>query len=723
MYRSTGPAFDWRAIIVNLAMKNPPKDYAAIIGNSANLCVLSRAGLPIRLFWPNLDYGQHLDRYEAGLIIVGREKPLWLDDPGWTHSQSYTPGANIVETESEHNREKVAVSSRAFASLSDNHLVFTYKITNKRKTPVQIRLCLYCVFRMEESPYDNTSAFDISTGVLVFYRRAIAIAISGSKHPSAYHCGVLGEASSARQGFEAGLPGGNTIQHKAPDGGVIWDAGSIDGGEAAEIDLFVVMSRSLGEVLADSAQARERNAAIQFRETIETWRQWAGAETRPGISDDEPARPPAVTETQGPQKVSGLESESRPLDDEAGQAICPADTFTESLRELCGDKVAEVYSRSLLTLKLLSDRSGGIIAAPEFDREREVCGGYGYVWPRDGAFIAHSLDLAGKHAEARAYFEWAKRVQEPSGVWLHRYYCTGELAPSWGLVQIDETGAMIWSMVEHSKFAGGGDGVEFLNRSWNSIERGAHHLASSLDSQTGLPSASFDLWEEDFSESVYAAAATFGGLAAAAHCAETVGNDAERIEWSKLAEEVRSAIVSNLWDRKAKGFRRSIKKRISEQNYLRLSRTERRKYDPEVPASGPYAYYTQRFDSRAESSTLGLVFPFRVFQPAESMISRAVTTLRRSLWCKKTGGIKRYEDDRYVGGNPWILTTLWLAIYYLEAGDRKQALKLIRWAAEHATGLDLLTEQIDRKTGEPVWAVPLGWSHAMFIIAVHKLIV
>src|SRR5262249_15510216 len=81
-----------------------------------------------------------------------------------------------------------------------------------------------------------------------------------------------------------------------------------------------------------------------------------------------------------------------------------------------GAKGRELYERSLLTLKLLSDRTtGAIIAAPEFDREREACGGYGYVWGRDAAFNAHAMGLAGMFEEAEAFFEFARRVQERDG--------------------------------------------------------------------------------------------------------------------------------------------------------------------------------------------------------------------------------------------------------------------------------------------------------------------
>jgi glucoamylase len=85
------------------------------------------------------------------------------------------------------------------------------------------------------------------------------------------------------------------------------------------------------------------------------------------------------------------------------------------------------------------------------------------------------------------------------------------------------------------------------------------------------------------------------------------------------------------------------------------------------------------------------------------------------------GGIKRYEDDTYIGGNPWILTTLWLCHYKIKLGHYEKARELLDWAVEHRTEMGLLPEQIDKHTGETAWVVPLTWSHAMFILAISLL--
>jgi glucoamylase len=87
----------------------------------------------------------------------------------------------------------------------------------------------------------------------------------------------------------------------------------------------------------------------------------------------------------------------------------------------------------------------------------------------------------------------------------------------------------------------------------------------------------------------------------------------------------------------------------------------------------------------------------------------------------RVGGIGRYPGDKYYGGNPWILSSLWLALYYTKVGEVNKVEELITWALRHTTDLDLQAEQIDKNTGLSVSAVPLAWSHAFFILAVLGL--
>ena len=86
-----------------------------------------------------------------------------------------------------------------------------------------------------------------------------------------------------------------------------------------------------------------------------------------------------------------------------------------------------------------------------------------------------------------------------------------------------------------------------------------------------------------------------------------------------------------------------------------------------------------------------------------------------------TGGYLRYEGDNYVGGNPWVISSLWMAKYYNEAGNTKKARECFEFVVKTATDLGYLGEQIDNNTMTTKWVIGLGWSHAMFIDVLNEL--
>jgi GH15 family glucan-1,4-alpha-glucosidase len=80
------------------------------------------------------------------------------------------------------------------------------------------------------------------------------------------------------------------------------------------------------------------------------------------------------------------------------------------------------------------------------------------------------------------------------------------------------------------------------------------------------------------------------------------------------------------------------------------------------------------------------------------------------------GGVLRYENDAYAGGNPWVLAALWLGLYRRQSGDSGGHARALAYAERVATPLGLLAEQVT-DDGAPAWVLPLAWSHAMLVIA------
>ena len=66
----------------------------------------------------------------------------------------------------------------------------------------------------------------------------------------------------------------------------------------------------------------------------------------------------------------------------------------------------------------------------------------------------------------------------------------------------------------------------------------ASFLAGYIDSDTHLPSPSYDLWEERFIVSTYTTAVTYAALLAAADLAEATNDQENVVAWRTAAEDM-----------------------------------------------------------------------------------------------------------------------------------------------------------------------------------------
>ena len=231
-----------------------------------------------------------------------------------------------------------------------------------------------------------------------------------------------------------------------------------------------------------------------------------------------------------------------------------------------------------------------------------------------------------------------------------------------------------------------------------------------VDEETGLPLPSVDLWEQTDGQHSYSAAATYGGLVAAAAMA-TRHEPALAERYRAAAERVRVAIDEHLWSDEHGRYLRS----------RWVGRSDELGEAPPAAFDRPLRYPTKavrsvdREDARVDSSLLGLAWPFRAVDPASPRMRATIEAVERELRLDD-GGVLRHQDDDYAGGNPWLISTLWLGLAERQAGDDAGHRASLEYALARQTPLGLLPEQVTRD-GEPAWAVPLGWSHAMLILA------
>jgi len=131
-------------------------------------------------------------------------------------------------------------------------------------------------------------------------------------------------------------------------------------------------------------------------------------------------------------------------------------------------------------------------------------------------------------------------------------------------------------------------------------------------------------------------------------------------------------------------------------------------------------FLRNKTDANIDISILGASVPFNVFSVKEKKMINTVENINLNLRTY-TGGYKRFQGDHYMGGNPWIIATLWMALYYIEEGEKKKAKECLEFVIKSSAEHGYLPEQVNNDTLKPAWVIGLGWSHAMYIIVLEKL--
>lgn len=366
------------------------------------------------------------------------------------------------------------------------------------------------------------------------------------------------------------------------------------------------------------------------------------------------------------------------------------------------DKVKQIYERTILLYPLLTNKkTGGISAAVEVDEAKTYCGRYSYCWPRDAAFITKAMDRIGMDKEAENFYQkFCKSTQNIDGSWEQRFYTDGRLAPSWGY-QIDETASVIYGAYEHYKMK---KKIQFLIDIEEMCQKASQFLERWIQSSIGEKAAeynlpkSYDLWEENEGISIYSLASIYGAFEAMIGMQEVLSNSYDKNEEKKTERQEQ---IERLQQHK-----KYIKQYIETHFYH----------------EGRNSFIRNTEDNKIDMSILGIIIPFQLFDSKEERVQHTIDRINETIRTKQ-GGYLRYEQDHYRGGkHPWPITTLWMALYYLEKGEKEKAEECFFYAVNSASEHGFLAEQVNDVTKEPTWVIGLNWSHAMFIEVLYKMI-
>jgi glucoamylase len=616
----------------------------------------------------------------------------WTSDGSWIIRQRYLRDTLTTSVSLEHRGMKLALYCNDVVDFHRNILIRKIKVKNLTKQERVVRIMHHQDFNMFGSKIGDTAYFDPELRSMVHYRgkRYIMIAFwsAGTPRIDEYATGTSGfhGAEGTWRDAEDGHLQGNAIAQGAVDSTI-----SHHVNVEAEGEKTVYMAFTAAESREELIELHKWLVKMQPQGVIDRtgsyWRLWVGG--------------------------TNINFGNLPA------------------------KVVELFKRSLLVLRTQIDNGGAIIAANDSDIMQFSRDTYSYMWPRDGALVADSLDLAGFPDVARSFYSFCQRVITQDGYFYHKYNPDGSPASSWHPwvmkgarampIQEDETALVVWAMWRHYyRYRD----IEFIRPLWvDVVQKAADFMCKYRDERTGLPLPSYDLWEERWGVHAFTVATVYGGLKAARNFAVCFGDRDRAEKYAKAAAEIKAGAAKYLYSEKLGRF---VRRLVPKDNPVPPG--EQGVYEETVPLSrdeeiGQFYEVDETIDASLYS-----IFKFHLFEADDPRVVSTMTQVEQKLWVKtRVGGVARYENDYYhrisndiaaVPGNPWFICTLWLADYFItratNAADLKLALPIFEWTAGHSLESGVLAEQVNPYTNEPISVSPLTWSHATVVSTAIK---
>ncbi|MBI2902144.1 MAG: hypothetical protein HYY12_00960 [Candidatus Methylomirabilis oxyfera] len=463
---------------------------AAIIGNGRMIATLNARGHVQSLSFPNLDYAQNIGETRYGLYY-GLPDQGWLswdDDEGWTASQQYIAGTNLVATDLRHEITRVRLSRESYVLPTEAILVQRSRIVNEGEWELRGRLFFYGQLNVGEFQGKNTVLYDETADAIVQWKREYWFAVGADRPATEFQCGKIDDPVDAKLDCRDGRLMGYANLFGHVNFALGWELTGIPPGGDIVVAVFLCGGLLQEEALERLQYARKMGETELRHKTVNYWQGWLSEGRRPPV----------------------------------------------------GDELGALHDRSELALALLHDRSHGSFIAGPLDYD------YAYCWPRDASEVCLALLHSGRREPVRQFLEFCRRVQSRDGSWFHRYWANGDRAPSWCALQktdqYDQTASVVWIHHVYGVTLPAGERSGFWEGVWPVVRRGANFLYDRIDGETGLHLPCTDLWEERVGQFAYTSAAFFAGLKAASAIATELGETKAAGRWDEQAERLRRAV-------------------------------------------------------------------------------------------------------------------------------------------------------------------------------------
>lgn len=629
-----------------------------VLSNGQLFVGLNESGLVHDFYYPyvgleNLTNARNM-QHKIGVWVDGVFS--WTDDGSWDIEVDFEPSALVSNITMHSKKLKVGLQLQDFVDIQHNSFVRRVHMKNLSEHKTDIRLFMHQVFQISRAGRGDTAFYVPGDNYIFDYKGRTCLLISGAKANGESfdqfaigNYGIEGKAGTFMDA-EDGQLSGNAVEHGGVDS-VIGFSQHLGPMEATTIDYWIIAANNQNDAASIHQQLKNQSREVLIEHVHDYFYNWLSVSRK---------------------ELSLLSDERR-----------------------------EAVQKSLLIIKAHTDIRGSVLASGDssiFNYGRDY---YCYCWPRDAAYAIWPLIRLGYYSEAKRFFEFARDTMHPAGYLMHKYQPDRAIGSTWHplihnnhrelAIQEDETAIVLFMMAEY--YQASGDDSFISDYYADFIMPCANFMTKFIDEQTGLPHASYDLWEQKFQTSTYTACTVIAALQAAAGIAKKLDHPEDAQDWQDQAKKMKSSLDAFY---------------LPEQ-YLRKGFY--------LEPGGKLAY-----DDTIDISSLYGAYMFAKLPLDDMRLLQTSKTVEKSLANQSdVGGVIRYENDDYFlskpkyKGNPWPVCTLWLAQYYLNSGERDKAEHLIEWVLKHRQPSGTLSEQYDPETGESLGVTPLVWSHAELI--------
>jgi len=652
------------------------------VGNGSLLVTFDDSYQLRDLYWPHVGLENHTGGHVFRFGVWVEDQFRWLDHPGWSKRLRYDHETLVTDVSLAHPDLHLELTCRDAVDFHQNLYVRRIDVRNDTERDREVRLFFHHDFYISSHEVGDTAYYEPERRAVLHYKGPRWFLINTAtpeRRPE--------DAADTVEGWHVGIQQWACGHKEVKSLEGTWkdaEDGQLSGNPIAQ-----------GSV--DSTVALHLTVPAGLTRTAYYW-------LAVGTGFDEVTRLNRMVRHRGPWSF---------IERTAAYWHLWLDTHRPDFADL-PEPVQHLYLLSLLILRTQIDNGGAIIAANDSDIASAVRDTYSYMWPRDGAMVAHALEVAGYLEIDRPFYVFCQKVLTKEGYLLHKYNPDGTLASSWHPwirdgqkdlpIQEDETALVIWALWHRFHRWKNVEYVKPLYRPL--IIRAADFLAAYRDAETGLPLPSYDLWEERRGVLAFTCAAVWAGLIAAAKFARAFGEIGMSEHYSRAATAIKAGVESTLYRPELNRFARMVNRK---------------------PEGG------WEVDGTLDSSLFGLWY-FGMFAPDDPRIVTTMEAVRGRLWVKTSvGGMARYENDYYhqqstditnVPGNPWFICTLWHAKWIIATAktraDLKPSLEILEWCVSHGLPSGVLAEQIHPYTHAPLSVSPLTWSHSTFVATVQE---